>query len=430
VDPLEYLFGLERLGMKFGLENMTRICRALDHPERAFKSVIVAGTNGKGSVSAMLSAALHAAGHRTGRYTSPHLERLEERFVIAEREVATDRLREAVARVQKAVEALIAGGGLDGHPTFFECATAAAFVLFREARVDPAILEVGLGGRLDATNVVTPVAAAITSIALDHQAQLGNTLAAIAREKAGVIKRGIPVVCGPVPEEADTVIAEVCHDLNARLVRSHERVESSVELVDGETIVSMRTPHHRFDRIALALRGRHQAVNATTAVTLLEELDSSAAGLQVDRNAILAGLTNTQWPGRLERFRHGATDVLLDAAHNPAGAHALATYLKESGWSDATLVFGAMGDKDLAGMLAALAPATSRVICATAANPRAASATELVSIAASVGGWRPAEAIEAIDDPEAALQRACDTALRVVVAGSIFLIGPLRGILR
>jgi dihydrofolate synthase / folylpolyglutamate synthase len=335
-----------------------------------------------------------------------------------------------VARVQKAVEGLIAGGGLDGHPTFFECATAAAFVLFREARVDPAILEVGLGGRLDATNVVTPVAAAITSIALDHQAQLGNTLAAIAREKAGVIKRGIPVVCGPVPEEADAVIAEVCHDLDARLVRTTERVESSVELADGETIVTMRTPRHRFDRIALALRGRHQAVNAATAVTLLEELDSSAPGLQVDRNAILAGLTNTHWPGRLERFRCGAADVLLDAAHNPAGAHALATYLQESGWSDATLVFGAMGDKDLAGMLAALARATRRVICATAANPRAASATELVSIAASVGGWRPAEAIEAIDDPEAALQRACHTGPRVVVAGSIFLIGPLRGILR
>ncbi len=328
MDPLDFLLGLERLGMKFGLENMTKLCVELGNPERTFRSVIVAGTNGKGSVSAMVSAALHAAGHRTARYTSPHLERLEERFVIDEQEVSTDELRSAATVVQAAVEQLMASGALETHPTFFECATAIAFELFRRARIDIAVLEVGLGGRLDATNVVTPLAAAITSIALDHEAQLGGTLASVAREKAGVIKTGIPVVCGPLPADADRVIAETCRERDARMIRTIDRVTTTVEVSGGGTIVSLHTPHHRLDRVPLALAGRHQAINAATAVTLLEELDS--LNVRVDGDAILAGLTATKWPGRLERFRWGGSEVLLDAAHNPAGACALADYLQEA----------------------------------------------------------------------------------------------------
>ena len=197
-SPLSFLFSLERLGMKFGLENMRTICAALDHPERSFQSVIVAGTNGKGSVTAMTSAALHAAGHRTARYTSPHLERIEERFVVGEREVPTADLEDAAAAVQATVERLVAEGELESLPTFFECATAIAFELFRRQSVDIAVVEVGLGGRLDATNVLMPMAAVITSIDFDHQDLLGETLESIAREKAGVIKPGIPVVVGPV----------------------------------------------------------------------------------------------------------------------------------------------------------------------------------------------------------------------------------------
>ncbi|PYR73159.1 MAG: hypothetical protein DMF86_21305 [Acidobacteria bacterium] len=193
IDPLDFLFSLERLGMKFGLENMTRLCEALGHPERRFTPVLVGGTNGKGSVTAMVDTGLRAAGHSVARYTSPHLIRLEERFVIGGREVATDRLRAAAARVQAAAERLTASGVLESLPTFFECTTGVAFEVFAEAGVDVAVLEVGLGGRLDATNVVSPIAAAIVSIDFDHQAQLGNTLASIAFEKAGIIKAGIPV---------------------------------------------------------------------------------------------------------------------------------------------------------------------------------------------------------------------------------------------
>ena len=425
MDPLDFLLGLERLGMKFGLENITRLCGALGNPERAFKSVIVAGTNGKGSVSAMVSAALAAAGHRTGRYTSPHLERLEERFVIDEQEVVLEDLRSSARTVQAAVETLIATGGLEAHPTFFECATAIAFELFRRAHVEIAVLEVGLGGRLDATNVVTPLAAAITSIALDHEAQLGGTLASVAREKAGVIKTGIPVVCGPLPAEADHEIAETCRQHDARMIRTLDRVAIVVDLTEEGTVITLDTPHHRLERVSLALSGRHQAFNAATAVTLLEELD--VTGISVHREAILAGLTSARWPGRLERFRCGSSEVLLDAAHNPAATAALAAHLRDIGWSGATMVFGAMRDKDLAGMLAPLAPAIARLICTTAPGPRAAPASELAAIARTIAG---SPAAVAIDSPEEALRLACADAAHVVVAGSIFLIGPLRGILR
>ena len=217
---VEFLFSLERFGMKFGLANIARLCEALGHPERAFPSLIIAGTNGKGSVTAMVDAALRAAGHRSARYTSPHLVRLSERFVIGGREVAADQLEAAASRVRRTAETLVAQGALDALPTFFEATTAAAFVLFRDAGVRIAVLEVGLGGRLDATNIVSPVAAAIVSIDLDHQAQLGNTIASVAAEKAGVIKDGIPVVCGPLPPEALEVVERVCAERRAHLIRT------------------------------------------------------------------------------------------------------------------------------------------------------------------------------------------------------------------
>ena len=196
--------------MKFGLANIAAVCAALGNPQDAFPSVIVAGTNGKGSVTAMVDAALRAGGHRSARYTSPHLQHIEERFTIDGTDVAPAVMDAAAGRVRQAVEALVESGELESLPTFFECTTAVAFDLFREARVDVAVLEVGLGGRLDSTNIVSPIAAAIVSIDFDHQAQLGNTLASIAFEKAGVIKGGIPVVCGPMPREALDVIAKVC----------------------------------------------------------------------------------------------------------------------------------------------------------------------------------------------------------------------------
>jgi dihydrofolate synthase/folylpolyglutamate synthase len=424
-DPIAFLLSLERLGMKFGLESISRLCAALDHPERAFASVIVAGTNGKGSVTAFVHAALRAAGHFAARYTSPHLERLEERFVMGDEEVSRAALTHAAARVQATVERLVSDGTFETPPTFFECTTATAFELFRSARVRIAVLEVGLGGRLDATNVVTPVVAAITSIDFDHEAQLGESIEAIAFEKAGVVKPGIPVVCGPVPAAAERVIADACLERGARLIRVRDRVEAAGRLEHGRTLVSFHTPVHRLEDVRLALSGRHQIDNAATALVVLEEL--SVLGFEVEAPAIVEGLSGAKWPARLERQVHGTAEVLLDAAHNPAGTRALAQYLQAIGWTDVTLVFGAMRDKDVRSMLCSLLPVCRLLICTTAPGPRALDAAALADVARQVAADR--ELVEVIPDPAAAFTGACERSPRVVVAGSIFLIGALRGIL-
>jgi dihydrofolate synthase/folylpolyglutamate synthase len=424
MDPLSFLRSLEQFGMKFGLENISTLCEALGHPERSFRSVIVAGTNGKGSVTAMVETALRMAGHRTARYTSPHLTHLEERFVVEGREVETRELAAAAQRIVEAVENLRQRGSLDAPPTFFEAVTATAFELFRRRGVAIAVLEVGLGGRLDATNIVTPIAAAITSIDFDHQAQLGDTLESIAREKAGVIKPGVPVVCGPLPEAADSVVAEVARARNARMIRALDAVRVvSRESSDGFSY-DFQSAHRALNAVTLALAGRHQADNAAVAVCLLDEL--MTLGVGTGDEEVRGALTRVIWPGRLEQIVAGSSRILLDAAHNPAGARALAQHLRDLRWTDVALVFGVMHDKDAGAMLEALAPVSRAIVCTTAPGRRAMPAAGIAAIARRVAGG---VTVEAIDDPAEALARARALADHVVAAGSIFLIGPLRGIL-
>lgn len=420
-DSIDFLYSLERLGMKFGLENIAALSAELGHPERTFKSIVVAGTNGKGSVTVMTETALRAAGLRAARYTSPHLVRLEERFVIDGHEVTTEELRGALGTVQAAATSLVQRGAMEALPTFFEVATAAAFELFRRAAVEIAVLEVGLGGRLDATNVVTPVATAITSIDFDHQAQLGNTIESITFEKAGIVKRGVPLVCGPVPEAAEHVIREICEARQSRLIRATDAV--TVVPSPQADAIDVRTPQRSLNHVMLALRGRHQRDNASVAVALLDEL--TRQGIAIPDRAVREGLTNACWPARLERFVVRNIDVLLDAAHNPAGARALASHLEEIGWSRITLLFGAMHDKDVAGMLEPVGPRCEAIVCTTAPSARALPAVDLARVAR-----RFAPIVEAIDDPAAALDAALARQRPVVAAGSIFLIGPLRDILR
>ena len=411
-SSLDFLFSLERFGMKFGLASMATLCGAMDHPERAFTSVHIAGTNGKGSVAAMVECALRAAGHRTGRYTSPHLVRVEERFVIEGREIDRETLERGATRLEGLVERLVANGQLDGWPTFFECTTALAFDLFRDAAVEVAAIEVGLGGRLDATNVITPAVCAIVSIDFDHQAQLGTTIASIAAEKAGIIKPGVPVVCGPLPPEAMALVTRVCGERGAPLIRTGDD----------------RALQGHVRALPLALRGEHQVSNAVVAAAVLQALD--ARGVAVDVASIHEGLTHASWPGRLEEFTAGATRVLLDAAHNPAGTRAVAQYVRAIAPAGVTLVFGVMKDKAVDEMLASLAPIARRTICTTAASPRAMAAADVARAARATHA-----AVEVEPDPETALTRAVEAGDMVVVAGSIFLIGPLRerlarGILR
>ena len=400
MDPLTYLFGLEQFGIKFGLENIAALVAKLGHPERAFRAVHVAGTNGKGSVTAMVEVALRAAGHRSARYTSPHLIDLTERFVIDGQPVARDTLVAAVADVRAAVDALRRDGALSVQPTFFEVTTAVAFELFRRGGVEVAVVEVGLGGRLDATNVVTPMVTAITSIALDHQRYLGSTLGEIAFEKAGIIKAGVPVVVGDLGADAMAVIEQIAHDRGANVVRT-----APVD-VAGLTI---------------GLRGAHQVANAAVAAALLRE--SAARGIDVPAAALAEGLAHPAWPGRLDvRRLADGREVTLDAAHNPAGAAALSSYLGTLTGAKQPLVFAVMQDKDAAGMFRALLPAVGRLIVTRALTRRSADPARLAEVARTIA---PALPITIEREPADALAAAFRSSPRIVVAGSVFLLGDV-----
>ncbi len=418
-DPLDQLLALEAFGIKVGLDNIRALTSALDLPQTAFPSIVVAGTNGKGSVSAIVETSLRASGLRTGLYTSPHLLHVSERFVLNGRPANVDTLREVVRNVLAVSAELARTSGGSTSATFFEVATAAAFELFRRAAVDVAVLEVGLGGRFDATNIVTPLAAAIVSIAHDHEQYLGQTLASIAFEKAGVIKSGRPVVVGDLPAEAMAVVRQVATAQGASLTEALRDVKLDVVLEGGKTLVRLATPTRDYGQVTLALRGRHQAVNAVVATRLLEVVD--AEGLAVSAEAIRAGLSQALWPGRLEqRTWPDGRSLWLDAAHNPAGAEVLAAFLRESRLVPLPIVFGAMKDKDSLGMLVPLLPCASVVICTRAGTPRAQDPQILATQAATLAPSAPVEIAETVTD---ALALAWQHAPCICLAGSIFLVG-------
>lgn len=418
---LERLFALEVFGIKLGVRNIAALCETLGHPERAFASVHVAGTNGKGSVTAMVHQALMAAGVKAARYTSPHLSDLRERFVIEHASVDTDRLIAAAERVLAAAADLQRHGVLDAPPTFFEATTAIAFDLFRAAAVEVAVIEVGLGGRFDATNVITPRVSAITSIGLDHQAQLGNTLAEIAFEKAGIIKDGVPVVVGPVAPEAEAVIARVARERNAPLVPAAEGVERQARFEDGRAVLRLRTPQHDYGERRLGLLGAHQLDNALVAVRTLEMLHDER---RLTADAIGRGISDASWPGRLEWVPlENGSHLLLDAAHNPDGASALADHLARWHPERPALVFAAMRDKDAASMLQRLLPHVGAVFVTSPDTPRATAPETLASV---VRELQSTHVVEAVASPVGAVRAALATTSTVCVAGSIFLVGEVR----
>jgi dihydrofolate synthase/folylpolyglutamate synthase len=420
VDPFQYLLNLEKFGIKFGLANIQTLAAALGNPHTQFKTLLIAGTNGKGSVTAMADCALRASGLKVGRYTSPHLVSLEERFAIDGVPVETAVLVERIEEMRGLIDGLLAKGSLESPPTFFEVTTAIAFEIFRRARVDVAVLEVGLGGRLDSTNIAQPIASAITSIDFDHEQYLGNTLAAIAAEKAGVIRRDIPVVVGPVAPEARDVIVSMCEMTGAEFIEADAgvRIQSTTE--DGRTSIRITTPMRDYGWVPLGLRGDHQVPNALVAVRLLEELERQ---LPVTPASIVAGLRDVRWPGRLQMIEvPGGHRVLLDAAHNPAGAWALASYLKREFPEPLPIVFGALRDKDVSLMLKALLPAASTMVMTQPDSPRAHTADELAAIAQKLS---PRTKIEVQPDPARALAQAWTHCPVVCAAGSLFLIGNL-----
>jgi dihydrofolate synthase/folylpolyglutamate synthase len=386
---LERLYGLAPRGALLGLERVRSATAHFGHPERRFASLHIAGTNGKGSVAAMVAAMAVEAGARTGLYTSPHLSRFHERIQVDGKPVAEDVLVPVIEQVLDACPEL----------TFFEIVTVAAFHVFARLGVELAIVEVGLGGRLDATNVLeVPLATAITRVSLDHTEYLGSTLASIAREKAGIVKPGVPLVVGPLVPEA---LAEV--------LACAESVGAPVRLTDRNTELAAFVERH-----PPRLDGAHQRDNAKIAVALAREARLS------DR-AIAEGLRRVEWHGRLETIRSKDGDVLLDAAHNADGAAALAAALRQKNLapSSVALVFGSMADKDYRAMLASLAPLASHRVYVAPEGRRAADPAAMAEVARGTVATR-------LDEALSVGRKAVGTSGLVVVTGSIFLVGAAR----
>jgi dihydrofolate synthase / folylpolyglutamate synthase len=423
-DPRAWLTTLEHFGIKLGLSGIQTVCAALGHPERRIRAVHVAGTNGKGSVAAMVDEALRAQGYRVGRYTSPHLVRLEERVTIAGRPVSAEVLDRALDTVRRTIGELMTARALDAHPTYFEVTTAAAFLVFAQAAVDLAVVEVGLGGRFDATNVLQPLIVAITSIALDHEQHLGHAVDAIAFEKAGIVKPGVPTVIGGMADEARAVIRRTCEERRAPLYDAASECHARHQRQDGRTRVGLTTPVGAYPPVTLALRGDHQVGNAVVAVRLLEILN--ARGVAVSEAAILAGLTHARWPGRLDLVDAGdGREALVDGAHNPAGALALASYIGSEWPAGLPLVFGAMRDKDLAGMLRPLVPVARPLIPTTAPGTRAAASETIAQVARAQG----ATDLFVCPDVGDALAAAWARAARIAAGGSLYLAGRVLALL-
>jgi len=404
--------------VKFGLDTILALVARMGHPEAGYPSLLVAGTNGKGSVVAYADAVLRSSGLRVGRYTSPHLARVNERIAVDGREITDAALDAAVLRVRDAASGLVREGRIAAHPTYFEVLTAAAFAHFRRRKVEVAVLEVGMGGRLDATNVVDPLASAIVSVDLDHEAYLGPTRAAIAREKAGVLRAGRATVLGPLAPEARDAIGGIARDLHARLVDAR----GGTEVRGGAEGLEVRTPYGLY-RGLRPLPGAHQVDNALVALRLLEE--ARAAGLACDLERAADAIGTARWPGRLERIA-GRPAILLDGAHNPAAARALADHLR--GIGPFVLVFGAMRDKDIRGMAEVLFPLARDVALTRPRVDRAARPAEIAERAGSAGRGAHLEG-----DPRKALAWArvrAGSDATVVVAGSLFLVGELRPLTR
>jgi dihydrofolate synthase/folylpolyglutamate synthase len=405
--------------MKFGLETMTALLEALGHPDHDYATLLVAGTNGKGSVVAYADAAFRAAGLRTGRYTSPHLVRVNERIAVDGRLVSDRELAAVVRRVREAAAALARARRLRAHPTYFEVLTAAALEHFRRRRVDVALLEVGLGGRLDATNAASPLASAIVSLDYDHEQYLGTTLSAIAREKAGVLRPGRTTVLGPLPPAARRVVAERARAVGARL----REAQRGVRVREEKDSVAVRTAEHLY-RGLVPLPGAHQRSNLLVALALVEE--ARAAGLRFDLRRAGRGVANARWPGRLE-WVAGDPPLLLDGAHNPAGARALAAYLEGRG--PFVLLFGVMADKDVPGVARPLFPRASAIVLTRPQGRRAASPR---TIARRVAPLARGARQEAAPGKALALARRLARELGegrpVVVAGSLYLVGAVKSL--
>src|SRR5271169_44285 len=431
-ESVQYLFSLGRelasprqaSATKFDLKNITIVCEYLGQPQRQFQSVHVAGTNGKGSTSAMLDSILRAAGLRTGLYTSPHLERINERIRLDGKDISDEEFAAAFTRVHVAIEELLAAGRLAAHPTFFECVTAIAFVYFAGAHAEFAVCETGMGGRLDATNILLPEVAVITQIDFDHENYLGHSIEEIAGEKAGIIKPGARVVSAAEHLIARVVIRRRCAEQSAFLVEIENAYFLEDVIAHDGCFSFTAISYDSGTRIPIALRlaGRFQVRNALTALAAAQML--AERGAPIDDEAITRGFAAAAWPGRLEKISE-RPEIYVDGTHNPAGAREIAVFWEQFlPGRNIVLIYGAMRDKAVDEIAGLLFPRAQAVILTSPAQPRAISAPLLAEMTGHHAGK-----VEVIPDPEKAFERALELAFPedvIFVTGSLYLVGDLR----
>jgi dihydrofolate synthase/folylpolyglutamate synthase len=408
---------------KFSLDEVRLLLAELGNPQHRFPAILIAGTNGKGSTAATLASILTTTGTRTGLYTSPHLERANERIQIDRKEIADDDFARLFFLVSDAANQMVMERKLPQLPSYFEILTAQALHYFAEAGVQIAVLEVGMGGRLDATNVVDPLFSIVTDISLDHMEWLGPTISAIAREKAGIMRQNGTLITLPQHPEANQVLGEVATELGVRGVNAARYMPGLGEAADGYTVDALGAQIE----VDSPLKGAHQHRNLALAIAAAVEL-AERHGFAITPSAIAEGIRLTRWPGRLEQMRSSGLEWILDVAHNPAGAWALRAGLRSLLGDESlkVLVFGCLRDKPITEMAQILFPLFERVILAPIHSSRAASTDELLSAARSTG----TQALAASSVSEA-LKTAAELAAGspVIVSGSVYLVGEARSLL-
>jgi len=445
-ESLAYLLSLghETLAIKLGLTNTEVLLDALGNPHKHFPSVQIAGTNGKGSTAVMLDSICRAAGIRTGRFTSPHLISITERVSINGEQISRDEFSRLTSRVKATAEELVTQRDLETLPTFFEHVTAIALLAFAEAKVELAILETGLGGRLDSTTAAGAEIVAITPIAMDHEEYLGDTLAKIAAEKAAIIRPEVTAVVAWQLPEALEVILEQCErcrieprlipDISTIFSKSspHQPGAPNSQILprateDGRICVALRTTQRRFEEVRLGLRGRHQMTNATVAVSLAEALRER--GFEISAAAVKCGIETATHPGRLE-FWEGPPSILFDGAHNPAAARVLREYLDEFVTKPITMVFSAMQDKALSKLASTLFSAADTLILTELDNPRGASLESLKhAVPRNIDSAR-VQSARSVDEVMLLAERVASPTGLICVTGSLYLVGAVQKVLR
>ncbi len=415
-SAFDRLFALQGLGMKLNIDNIRELLERLGNPQNSFRSVHVAGTNGKGSVSTMLAHALREAGYDTGLYTSPHLVRFNERISVNGRQISDEDVERYFSILEPHMEAM-AGESKLKRITFFEATTAMAFLYFADRKVDYAVVEVGLGGRLDATNVIIPELSVITSLSLDHTRILGDRIDKIAGEKAGIIKEGVPVVLAPNPKEAIKVIDRIAGERNATLsiAGRDSAVLSSSYFLRGVKC-TLKMPDGSVLELNSSMGGRHQIDNCATAAT-------AAWKLGVEKRAIISGLEGAKWPGRMDVVREKPL-LLLDGCHNRAGAESLLDTLKKEGMKEMVFVMAFSSERRERDILSVLEPLIGRLVITAPDNPRAIPADEALRIAGEVLENRVR--VERAGTVKEALKKMDGDAC---VAGSLYLVGEVMAVL-